>query len=426
MGNESLLAIGIFVLTYGLIIAEKIHRTIIAMIGGGLMIVLGIVSQHAALAHIDFNTLGLLIGMMIIVSITAETGLFKFIALWAAKKVGGRPVALLVVFSLITALGSSFLDNVTTVLLMVPVTFSISRALKVSPIPFLISEILMSNIGGTATMIGDPPNIMIGSAVKSLSFMDFITNLAPVIIIIMVLTLLILRFIYRKQLTTTDEAREQIAALDPSSEIVDRLLLIKSLAVLLLTISGFFLHQALGLETATVALMGAFLLLLLSGEKQLERALHQVEWTTIFFFVGLFVLVGGLEETGMIRLLAEQVIQLTGGNLAPATFLILWMSGFASAFIDNIPFVATMIPLIQDMGQMGVNDLEPIWWSLSLGACLGGNGMLIGASANLIVAGLSGKEGYPITFLRFMKIGLPVMILSLVISTVYIYFRYLT
>ncbi|WP_139693534.1 ArsB/NhaD family transporter [Sporolactobacillus terrae] len=426
MGNESLLAIGIFVLTYGLIIAEKIHRTIIAMIGGGLMIVLGIVSQHAALAHIDFNTLGLLIGMMIIVSITAETGLFKFIALWAAKKVGGRPVALLVVFSLITALGSSFLDNVTTVLLMVPVTFSISRALKVSPIPFLISEILMSNIGGTATMIGDPPNIMIGSAVKSLSFMDFITNLAPVIIIIMVLTLLILRFIYRKQLTTTDEAREQIAALDPSSEIVDRLLLIKSLAVLLLTISGFFLHQALGLETATVALMGAFLLLLLSGEKQLERAFHQVEWTTIFFFVGLFVLVGGLEETGMIRLLAEQVIQLTGGNLAPATFLILWMSGFASAFIDNIPFVATMIPLIQDMGQMGVNDLEPIWWSLSLGACLGGNGMLIGASANLIVAGLSGKEGYPITFLRFMKIGLPVMILSLVISTVYIYFRYLT
>ncbi|GAY76128.1 Na+/H+ antiporter NhaD type [Sporolactobacillus inulinus] len=258
MGNESLLAIGIFVLTYGLIIAEKIHRTIIAMIGGGLMIVLGIVSQHAALAHIDFNTLGLLIGMMIIVSITAETGLFKFIALWAAKKVGGRPVALLVVFSLITALGSSFLDNVTTVLLMVPVTFSISRALKVSPIPFLISEILMSNIGGTATMIGDPPNIMIGSAVKSLSFMDFITNLAPVIIIIMVLTLLILRFIYRKQLTTTDEAREQIAALDPSSEIVDRLLLIKSLAVLLLTISGFFLHQALGLGDGNCGADGCF------------------------------------------------------------------------------------------------------------------------------------------------------------------------
>ncbi|MFT9117670.1 MAG: ArsB/NhaD family transporter [Sporolactobacillus sp.] len=425
MGNEAFLAIGIFVFTYGFIIAEKIHRTIVAMIGGVLMILFGIVSQHTAIEHIDFNTLGLLIGMMIIVSITAETGLFNFIAILAAKIVKGRPLALLIVFSLITAIGSSFLDNVTTVLLMVPVTFSIARQLKVTPIPFLTSEILMSNIGGTATMIGDPPNIMIGSSVKSLSFMDFISNLAPIIMVIIVVTVLLLLFIYRRQLHTTAEARARITDLDPGSEIVNGRLLIKSLLILFLTITGFFLHQTLGIETATVALFGAFLLLLLTGENYLERALSKVEWTTIFFFVGLFVLVSGLVETGVITRFAQSVIDLTGGQLLPASFLILWMSAFASAFIDNIPFVATMIPVIQDMGNMGVRNLEPLWWSLALGACLGGNGMLIGASANLIVAGLSGKEGYPITFMKYMKIGLPVMILSIAISSAYIYLRYL-
>lgn len=425
LGNEALTAIGIFLLTYGFIIAEKIHRTIIAMIGGALMILLGIVSQDTAIKSIDFNTLGLLIGMMIIVAITSETGLFRFVAIWAAKKVNGRPVPILIVFSLITALGSSFLDNVTTVLLMVPVTFSISREIGVSPIPFLMSEILMSNIGGTATMIGDPPNIMIGSAVKSLSFIDFITNLTPVILIVMVVVIILLSLIYRKHLHASPEAMKRVSGLNERDEITDAKLLAKSVSILLLTIIGFFLHQVLGIGTATVALTGAFLLLLITGEKYLEWALSGVEWTTIFFFVGLFVLISGLVETGVIAKLAQLALNLTGGDLTSTSFLVLWMSALASAFVDNIPFVATMIPLIRDMGKMGMENLEPLWWSLSLGACLGGNGLLIGASANLVVAGLAGKEGYRISFLKFMKVGLPVMIVSIVISSVYIYLRYL-
>lgn len=423
--NEAILAIGIFLVIYALIISEKIHRTIIAMIGGALMILFGIVDQETALHHIDFNTLGLLTGMMIIVSITAETGLFKYIAIWAAKKVNGRPLAILVVLALITAIGSAFLDNVTTVLLMVPVTFSITRQLGISPMPFLITEILMSNIGGTATMIGDPPNIMIGSAVKELSFMDFIANLGPIILIIMVVTIGVLAFFYRKQLHTDKEAQKRIMDLNEKDEITDKTLMIKSITMMGLTIVGFFLHQIVGVESATIALAGAFLLLLLAGESYLENALSKVEWTTIFFFVGLFVLVSGLVETGVIEKFAGYAIELTGGNLASSSILILWMSAIASAFVDNIPYVATMIPLVQQMGELGINNLEPLWWSLALGACLGGNGTLIGASANLIVAGLAGKEGYKISFVKFMAIGLPIMVLTVAISTVYVYLRYL-
>lgn len=425
MPSEAIWALAIFIFTYGFIIAEKIHRTIVAMLGASLLLFLGILDQNTAIRHIDFNTLGLLVGMMIIVSITARTGLFKAVSIWAAKAVNGRPVALLVAFSLITAIGSAFLDNVTTVLLVAPVTFSIARELRLSPVPFLMSEIFMSNIGGTATMIGDPPNIMIGSAVKDLSFMDFITNLAPVILIITVAVISLLIFIYRGKLRAGRDAGEWLDALNARDEITDMPLLIKSVSVLLLTVLGFFLHQKLGVGTATIALAGAFLLLLLTGDRYLEQALSNVEWTTIFFFIGLFVLVAGLVETGVITRVADLALGLTGGRPVPTTFLILWMSAFASALVDNIPFVATMIPLIQDMGQMGISNLEPLWWSLSLGACLGGNGLLIGASANLVVAGISGKEGYPITFTGFMKVGLPVMVLSIVISTVYVYLRYL-
>ncbi|MGF7048459.1 Na+/H+ antiporter NhaD/arsenite permease-like protein [Paenibacillus sp. DS2015] len=425
MEHQTILAIGIFLVVYGFIIAEKVHRTILAMIGGILMVVLGIVDQETALHHIDFNTLGLLIGMMIIVNITAETGLFKYIAILAAKKAKGQPVRILISLTLITALSSAFLDNVTTVLLMVPVTFSITRQLRVNPFPYLFAQILASNIGGTATMIGDPPNIMIGSAVKELTFMAFIENLTPVIIIIMLIIIPILVLMFRKQLKTTSELRQNIMNIDEKSVITNRTLLIKCLAVLGLTIIGFFVHQLVHLESATVALSGAFLLLLLTGEHFLEAAFAKIEWTTIFFFVGLFVLVGGLIETGVISALAEQAIALTGGNIAATSLLVLWLSAIASAFVDNIPFVATMIPLIQDMGTMGISNLEPVWWSLALGACLGGNGTLIGASANLIVAGMSAKEGHPITFMQFLKYGFPLMILSIMISTVYIYLRYL-
>ncbi|KRE75380.1 SLC13 family permease [Paenibacillus sp. Soil750] len=424
MEQQAILAIGIFSLTYGMIITEKIHRTIVAMIGGVLMVVLGVVDQGSALHHIDFNTLGLLIGMMIIVSITAETGLFTYIALLAAKKAKGDPVRILVSLVLITAIGSAFLDNVTTVLLMVPVTLSITRQLRVNPVPYLITQILASNIGGTATLIGDPPNIMIGSAVKELTFMAFITNLAPVVVIIMAVTIPIFVIIFRKHIQTTPELKMSMMQIDEKKVITDRKLLTKSLSILGLTIIGFFLHQLLHLESATVALAGAFLLLLLTGEHSMEKAFNKVEWSTIFFFVGLFILVSGLVETGVISKLATGAVELTGGNPIATSMLILWLSAIASAFLDNIPFVATMIPMIQEMGTMGVENLEPLWWSLALGACLGGNGTLIGASANLIVAGLAAKEGHPIKFIAFMKYGFPLMLVSVGLANIYMYVRY--
>jgi len=425
MEQQAIWAIGIFLVIYALIISEKIHRTIVAMIGGVIMVAFGIVDQETALHHIDFNTLGLLVGMMIIVNVTADTGLFKYIAVWAAKKSKGNPVLILISLSLITAVGSAFLDNVTTVLLMVPVTFSITRQLRVSPIPFLITQILASNVGGTATLIGDPPNIMIGSAVKELTFMAFINNLAPIAAIVLLVYLPLFVLLFRKQIQTSPEYTKSIMEINERELIKDPVLLRKCLAVLGLTIIGFFLHQALHLESATVALAGAFVLLLLTGEHAMEHALTKVEWTTIFFFVGLFVLVSGLIETGVIAELAAKAIELTNGNLLATSMLILWLSAIASAFLDNIPFVATMIPMIQEMGAMGVTDLEPLWWSLALGACLGGNGSLIGASANLIVAGMSGKEGHPIKFVQFLKYGFPLMLLSVVLASFYMYFRYL-
>ena len=425
MEQQALWAIGVFLAAYALIISEKIHRTIIAMLGGLVVVVFGIVDQETALHHIDFNTLGLLIGMMIIVSITADTGLFKFIAVWAAKKAKGKPVRIMVLLALITAVGSAFLDNVTTILLMVPVTFSITRQLRVSPIPFLITQIMASNIGGTATLIGDPPNIMIGSAAKELTFGAFLLHLAPITVVIMAVYIPLFILMFRKQIQTTPERTKRIMELDLTGIITDSKLLVKSLIVLGLTILAFFLHQTLHVESAAVALTGAFMLLLLTGEHRMESAFSKVEWTTIFFFIGLFVLVSGLIETGVIAELAAKAIDLTGGNLVATSMLILWLSAIASAFLDNIPFVATMIPLIQEMGNMGIDNLEPLWWSLALGACLGGNGTLIGASANLIAAGLSAKEGYPIRFMSYMKIAFPLMLLSIAISSVYIYVRYL-
>lgn len=425
MEQQAILAIGIFLLTYALIISEKIHRTIVAMAGGILMVVCGIVDQETALHHIDFNTLGLLVGMMIIVTVTAKTGLFNYLAILSARRANGDPVKIFISLSLITAVASALLDNVTTVLLMVPVTFSITRQLRVPPIPFLISEILTSNIGGTATLIGDPPNIMIGSAVAELSFMDFIANLAAVSALILLVTITILVVFYRKQLQTAKEFQASIMQLNAKDELTDIRLLKQCLFVLAVTIGGFFLHQLLHLESATVALFGAFLLLMLTGEHELEDSLAKVEWTTIFFFIGLFALVSGLMETGVISAMAQQAIDLTGGNLTATAMLILWLSAIASAFVDNIPFVATMIPMIKEMGSMGLANLEPLWWSLALGACLGGNGSLIGASANVIVAGLAAKEGQPISFLKFLWIGFPLMILSILISTVYVYLRYL-
>jgi Na+/H+ antiporter NhaD/arsenite permease-like protein len=424
MENQAMLAIGLFAITYAFIISEKLNRTIVAMIGGILMVLCGIVSQEEAIEHIDFNTLGLLIGMMIIVTITSRTGVFTYLAIKAAKLVRGEPVKILVALCIITATASALLDNVTTVLLMVPITFSIARQLKVNPVPYLISEILASNIGGTATLIGDPPNIMIGSAVPELTFMAFLVNLAPVAVIVLIVTVAILVLIYRKQLVSSPELQASLTALNERDEITDTTLLKKSLTVLGLTILGFILHGALHLESATIALSGAFLLLLLTGERYLEDALEKVEWSTIFFFAGLFILVSGLVHTGVIAAVAQWAIELTGGNTLLTSVMILWLSAIASAFVDNIPFVATMIPMIKEMGALGVENLEPLWWSLALGACLGGNGTIIGASANVIVVGMAAKERHPITFLKFLYVAFPLMLLSILISHAYVYLRY--
>ena len=427
METATIVAIVIFVVAYALIISEKVHRTIVGLFGAMLMILFGIIDQEVAVHHIDFNTLGLLMGMMIIVNITSETGLFNFLAIWAAQKVKAQPIALLVVLSTITMVCSALLDNVTTVLLTVPITFSITSQLKVDVMPYLISQILASNIGGTATLIGDPPNIMIGSAV-GLDFMAFIENLTLISIIIFILVQFILIGLYHKGLHTQPELQDKIMRLPAGAQITDHALLRKCLVVIFLTITFFVLHGSLGLESATVALSGAGLLLLLTAtrdEGAIVKVLSKIEWPAIFFFGGLFILVGALVETGVIRMLAAEAIKATGGNVEATAILILWMSAFASAFIDNIPFVATLIPLIQDMGQMGLSNLDPMWWSLALGACLGGNGTLIGASANVVVASMSAQRGRPISFLGFMKVAFPVMIFTIIVSSVYVYLRYL-
>ena len=427
METSTIVAIVIFVAAYALIISEKIHRTIIGICGAMLMILLGIINQETAIHHIDFNTLGLLMGMMVIVNITSETGLFNYLAIWAAKKVKAKPISLLVALSLLTAVCSALLDNVTTVLLTVPITFSITKQLNVDVKPFLIAQILSSNIGGTATLIGDPPNIMIGSAV-GLQFMDFITNLAAICVLIFIVTIGILIVLYGNKLHTTDDLRAKVMQLDEKSQIVEPRLLKKCLFALAITISLFVLHGQLHLDTATAAMTGAGLLLLISfpqKEAMIAKVLSKVEWLAIFFFAGLFILVGALVETGVIKMRAEEAIKITNGDLTATSMLILWMSAYASAFIDNIPFVATLIPLIQDMGQMGMTNLDPVWWSLSLGACLGGNGTLIGASANVVVASMAAQRGKPISFISFMKIALPMMTLSIAISSIYIWLRYL-
>ena len=422
------IAISIFVVAYMLIISEKVQRTVVGLTGAILMIFAGILTQEQAIHHIDFNTIGLLAGMMIIVNITSETGLFNYLAIWSAKKVEANPIKLLLVLSALTAVCSAFLDNVTTVLLTVPVTFSITSQLKVPVQPFLVAQILSSNIGGTATLIGDPPNIMIGSAVPELDFMSFITNLGGICIVIFIITMTILITIYRKKLTTTPELQAKIMQMNEKKELRDTTLLKKCLIVLALTILTFMFHSQLGLESASVALGGASLLMLISISKYEEtvaKILSRLEWLAIFFFVGLFVLVGGLMETGVIKAMAVEAINITNGDVTTTTMLILWLSAVASAFIDNIPFVATLIPMIKEMGAMGMTNLEPLWWALSLGACLGGNGTLIGASANVVVAGMASQHGHKISFISYMKIAFPLMILSIIISSAYIYFRYL-
>jgi Na+/H+ antiporter NhaD/arsenite permease-like protein len=424
----------LFVVTYIVIVTERVNRAIVAGLGAALMVTLGVLNQQQAVAGIDFNTLGLLTGMMVLVAITRRCGVFQFVAIWAAKKVQARPWGILLMLAVVTAVFSAFLDNVTTVLLIAPITLLITEELGVSPYPFLFTEIFASNIGGAATLIGDPPNIMIGSAV-GFTFNDFLVNMAPIVPLILLVTLVVIYFIWGRRMTATDEARARILQFREQDAITDRRLMKQSLGVLAVVIVAFMFAHPLHLEPATIAMFGAGALLLITNigrdaEEQSEDVHHsfgEVEWVTIFFFVGLFIVVAGIEHAGLLNILANQVISVTGGDMAITALMILWVSAVASAVVDNIPFVATMIPLIESMAPTfgGSENLDPLWWSLALGACLGGNGSLVGASANLIVAGFAERAGHRIKFLPFMFLAFPLMLVSIVIATVYVYFRYL-
>ncbi|NJN45749.1 MAG: ArsB/NhaD family transporter [Candidatus Competibacteraceae bacterium] len=427
-------ATALFVLTYVVVMTERINRAVVALAAAGLMIIGGVLTQEAAIEGIDFNTIGLLIGMMVIVAITRRSGVFQYLAIWSAKKVQAQPWGILLMLSLVTAVLSALLDNVTTVLLIVPVTLLITEELKVSPYPYLFAIIFSANIGGTATLIGDPPNIMIGSA-TGLTFNSFVVNLAPVVVVILLATLLPIYWLWGRQLKASDADRNRVMQFNERDAITDVRLLKQSLIVIGLVILGFMTAHSLGLEAATIALFGAAMLLLLHNlgndaeaqSKSVHQAFGEVEWVTIFFFVGLFIVVHGVDATGLLRLLAEQVLALTGGDLGATAMVILWSSAVLSAVVDNIPFVATMIPLIKSMAPTFGGDVQllPLWWSLSLGACLGGNGTLVGASANLVVAGFAERAGQPIRFVKFMLLAFPLMLLSIVISSGYIYWRYL-
>lgn len=416
-------SIVIFLITYGLIVWDKYSRMLVSLGGAVIMIAAGLVSQEVALKDdIDFNTLGLLVGMMLIVAITSKSGLFQAGALWAAHVTKGNPRKLLFLLSIITAVGSAFFDCVTAVLLIAPVTLSLAEKLKVNAFPYLMTEILVSNIGGTSLLVGNPPNVMIGSA-TGLTFNDFLMYLAPVCIGITLIIIPILIFMYRKDLVEHPETKSIIMNISYKDAIEDQVLLRKSLFVLAITIGCFIFHHQLGLETATIAMGGAVLLMTIAGIKPRE-VLHLVEWTTIFFFMGLFVVVGGLKATGVMKFLAQQVIGFTGGDLEQTVFLVLWLSAVASAFVDNIPFVATMIPMLQEMGQMTGMPMEAVWWALALGACYGGNGTMVGATPNLVVASIGSLHGIRFTFMEYFKLGFPLMLLSVLLAHVYLYVMY--
>jgi Na+/H+ antiporter NhaD/arsenite permease-like protein len=423
----------ILAITYAVIMSEQVNRAIVALAGAGVMIIVGVLEQQEAIKGVDWNTLGLLTGMMILVSVSRRSGVFEFVAVWSAKAAKAHPAGILLLLQVATTVLSALLDNVTTVLLIVPVTLAITKTLKVPPYPFLFAEIMASNIGGTATLIGDPPNIIIGSQV-GLTFNDFIYHLTPVIVIVLVVQTVMTHLLWGRDLKATDAAQAAIMAMHPENSIKDWLLLRQSLAVLTIVMVGFVLARQLRLEPATIALTGAAMLMLLDNwAHHAEKAAHNihgtfgdVEWITIFFFLGLFIVVHGVEVGGLLHVLANTLVHATGGKLAATGYAVLWASAFLSAIVDNIPFVATMIPLIKSAAPAlgGEAHIQPIWWCLSLGACLGGNGTLIGASANLTVAGISERNGVPFRFLTYTLYAAPMTIVSIAICHVYVWWRY--
>jgi Na+/H+ antiporter NhaD/arsenite permease-like protein len=415
------LAGGVFLVAYGLIASERFDRTLVALLAGLLVIVLGVIDQEEAFAAIDFNVIFLLAGMMILAGGLAKTGFFEYVAGHAIRLSRGEPFRLLIVLAILTAALAALLDNVTTVVLLTPVTLSIARTLKVSPFPYLLSQVFASNIGGTATLIGDPPNILIGSA-AGLDFGDFLVNLTPVVLVIMVAFVGLMRVAFGRSMQDDVDRLDLLARIDPASSISDRPLMIRSLVVLALTIVGFLAHSAIGLEAATVALLGATVLMIV-GRLDPHEALRDIEWNTLFFFVGLFMLIEAVVHVGIVGGIADALADATGGRLAVATLGLLWFSALASAIVDNIPYTATAIPIVQRLAESGL-EANPLWWSLALGACLGGNLTIVGASANIVVANLAARDGHPITFMQFFRYGLGVVFASLVISSAYVWLRY--
>jgi Na+/H+ antiporter NhaD/arsenite permease-like protein len=420
---DAWIAGGIFLVAYALIASERLDRTLVALLAGLLLIALGVIDQEEAFAAIDLDVIFLLAGMMVLASALARTGFFHWLAVHSVRLSRGDPLRLLIILCLVTASVSAFLDNVTTVLLMTPVTLSVTRRLGITPVPYLISQILASNIGGTATLIGDPPNILIGSA-AGLDFGDFLFNLGPVIVLILGVFLVAMVLLFRRHLQVPDERRE--AALEATEETIirDRGLLVRSLIVVGLTIAGFLASPALGLENATIALLGATALMLVARLDP-HAMLREVEWSTLFFFVGLFMLVEAVVSVGIVGGIATMVADATAGNEGATAMALLWFSAGASAIIDNIPYTATAIPVVHQLVEGGMSS-DALWWSLALGACLGGNLTIVGASANVIVANLALREGHPIRFGAFLRYGAIVVAASLLISSLYVWIRYLT
>lgn len=427
------LSAGILILAYIFIATEKIPKVTIALLGAGITIFLGLVSQskmteggafdpHYFINFVDFSVVFLLVSMMIIVLISTKSGMYSWLANELLKKTKGHPVKALIVLGVFTAVVSAFLDNVTTVILILPITFVVSKQLDIDPVPYLITEVFASNIGGTATLIGDPPNIIIGSA-AGFSFMDFLYELTAPIIVILSAMLFVMYLFFRHYLKTTPEKMAMIEHIDNSKTITDKPLMIRSIIVLALVIIGFVMHDITHIDTYLVAMLGAAVLLLFEKPNEI---FEKVEWNTILFFIGLFIIIGGLEASGGIKLMAQWIIDVTSGSQTAASMLILWASGIISGIIDNIPYTATMSPMLVEISKvMGQEYTYPLWWCLSLGACLGGNMTIIGAAANVVVSEQAAKDGHPISFMRFMKYGVVTVFISLIISSVYVYFKYL-
>lgn len=421
MTAAQIISVIVFLGTLALVISEKVNRALAALAGAVLLLILHVVSFEQAMDHVDLNTLGVLLGMMLFVAVVKRSGVFEYLAIRCARAARGRPWAIMALLMVLTACLSAFLDNVTTVLLVGPVTLTLCRLLNLHPVPFFLAEILSSNIGGTATLIGDPTNIMIGSAAK-LTFADFLTVDGPAVLVALAAVMAVFYLVYGRKMEKSPRNPAVVMALNPADYIKDRRLMRLSAVLTALVVVGFVFHGALGLESCVIALAAAAAILLLS-RTSIEEALSEVEWVTLAFFTGLFVIVGALTETGVIGMVAQGIIGATGGNVFATMLVLLVGSAIVSAFLDNIPFVATMIPILLSM-QAGGMDVTPLWWAVSLGACLGGNGSLIGASANVVLADISKQNGHPITFAQFFRIGFPCMLLTVAIAAIYLIIRF--